>query len=134
MDLLKLDFPVRVIESERDYEQALQQMAGLMTEMPAAGSEEERLLKTLAVLFVITSPVAIPLLHRIPWKPSSFEWSNKGSRPRTLCRTGSQKPSVSVLSRKRPLTLAMIKSLHRGLGIPAASLLGDRRNGIAARA
>jgi HTH-type transcriptional regulator/antitoxin HigA len=28
-----------------------------------------------------------------------------------------------VLSRKRPLTLAMVRRLHEGLGIPAESLI-----------
>jgi HTH-type transcriptional regulator / antitoxin HigA len=30
-----------------------------------------------------------------------------------------------VLSRKRPLTLAMIRRLHRSLGIPAEVLIGE---------
>jgi HTH-type transcriptional regulator / antitoxin HigA len=30
-----------------------------------------------------------------------------------------------VLNRKRPLTLAMIRRLHAGLGIPAESLIAE---------
>ena len=30
-----------------------------------------------------------------------------------------------VLTRKRPLTLPMIRRLHAGLGIPAESLIGE---------
>jgi len=30
-----------------------------------------------------------------------------------------------VLNRRRPLTLPMIRRLHRGLGIPAEVLVGD---------
>lgn len=30
-----------------------------------------------------------------------------------------------VLSRKRPLTLAMVRKLHEGLGIPAESLIRE---------
>ena len=30
-----------------------------------------------------------------------------------------------VLNKKRPLTLAMIRRLHRGLGIPAEVLVGE---------
>jgi HTH-type transcriptional regulator/antitoxin HigA len=30
-----------------------------------------------------------------------------------------------VLSKRRPLTLPMIRRLHKGLGIPAESLIGD---------
>ena len=39
---------------------------------------------------------------------------------------GSRSRVSEILAGKRPLTLSMIRSLHRGLGIPAASLLGER--------
>jgi len=33
-----------------------------------------------------------------------------------------------VLARKRPLTLKMIRRLHKGLGIPAESLIKDAKH------
>jgi HTH-type transcriptional regulator/antitoxin HigA len=36
---------------------------------------------------------------------------------------GSQSKVSEVLRRKRPLSIAMIRNLHAGLGIPAATLL-----------
>ena len=50
MDILKPNIAVRVIESETDYNAALEQLAELMASEPSAGSDDERLLKTLAVL------------------------------------------------------------------------------------
>ncbi len=48
----------------------------------------------------------------------------KGLEPRDLVRyIGSRNRVYEVLSRKRPLTLRMIWRLHRGLGIPAESLI-----------
>src|SRR5205085_3497315 len=38
---------------------------------------------------------------------------------------GSKSKVSEVLAGKRPLTLSMIRALHRGLGIPAESLLRD---------
>ena len=38
---------------------------------------------------------------------------------------GSQSRVSEVLNGKRPLTVGMIRSLHRELGIPAESLLGE---------
>jgi HTH-type transcriptional regulator/antitoxin HigA len=38
---------------------------------------------------------------------------------------GSRSRVWEVLNRKRPLTLAMIRKLHRGLGIPLESLVSE---------
>lgn len=127
MDLLKTDFPVRVIESERDYEESLQQMADLMAEMPASGSEEERLLKTLAVLVRDYESSRYPIAPPDPIEAIKFRMEQQGLAAKDLVPyLGSRSRVSEILSGKRPLTLAMIRSLHRGLGIPAASLLGDR--------
>jgi HTH-type transcriptional regulator/antitoxin HigA len=40
---------------------------------------------------------------------------------------GNRNSVRDVLTRKRPLTLAMIRRLHAGLGIPAESLIGEGR-------
>jgi HTH-type transcriptional regulator/antitoxin HigA len=41
---------------------------------------------------------------------------------------GSRSRVSEVLNGKRPLTLAMIRRLHQGLGIPADVLLGETGN------
>jgi HTH-type transcriptional regulator/antitoxin HigA len=49
---------------------------------------------------------------------------------------GNRNRVCEVLSRKRPLTLAMVRRLHEGLGIPAESLIkagGDDPIGRARR-
>ena len=127
MDLLKSNVPVRVIESESDYESALEQMAELMASNPEAGSDTERLLKTLAVLIrdYESSRYAIPPPD--PIEAIKFRMEQQGLAPKDLIpHLGSRSRVSEVLAGKRPLTLSMIRSLHRGLGIPATSLLGDR--------
>ena len=48
----------------------------------------------------------------------------KGLTPRDLVPfIGSRNRVYEVLSRKRPLTLTMVRRLHVGLGIPAESLI-----------
>ena len=53
----------------------------------------------------------------------------QGLGPRDLVPfIGSHNRVYEVLSRKRPLTLAMVHRLHAGLGIPAVSLLKEGRS------
>ena len=125
MDLLNT--PVRVIESEEDYAAALEQMAELMANEPAVGSDSERLLKTLAVLVREYESAHYPIAAPDPVEAIKFRMEQQGLAPKDLVPyLGSRSRVSEVLSKKRPLTLPMIRSLHRGLGIPAASLLGDR--------
>ena len=53
-----------------------------------------------------------------------YHMEQKGLAPRNLIPfIGSRNRVREVLSRKRPLTLAMIQRLHEGLHIPAESLI-----------
>ena len=57
----------------------------------------------------------------------------QGLTPRDLVPfIGSRNRVYEVLGRKRPLTLTMIRRLHEGLGIPAESLIKERRRHAAA--
>ncbi len=52
----------------------------------------------------------------------------EGLRPQDLVPLlGSRSRVSEVLNGKRPLTLAMIRRLHQGLGIPADVLLGETK-------
>ena len=127
MDLLKRDVPVRLIESEAEHSAALEHMAELMGSDPAVGSDPERLLKTLAILVRDYESARYPVAPPEPIDAIKFRMEQQGLTPRDLVPyLGSRSRVSEVLSGKRPLTLPMINSLHRGLGIPAASLLGDR--------
>lgn len=127
MDLLKLDVPVRLIESESEHAAALEQIAELMASDPTVGSDSERLLKTLAVLVRDYESARHPIAPPDPVEAIKFRMEQHGLTPKDLVPyLGSRSRVSEVLSGKRPLTLAMIRSLHRGLGIPAVSLLGDR--------
>jgi len=59
-----------------------------------------------------------------PVEAIKFRMEQKGMTPKDLVPLiGRINRVYEVLSRKRPLTLAMIQRLHSGLGIPAESLI-----------
>jgi HTH-type transcriptional regulator/antitoxin HigA len=127
MDILNSNVAIRVIESESEYAAALELMSDLMASEPAVGSDSERLLKTLAVLVRDYESTRYPIAAPDPIEAIKFRMEQQVLAQKDLIPYLGSKSRVSeVLSRKRPLTLPMIRNLHRGLGIPAASLLGDR--------
>jgi HTH-type transcriptional regulator/antitoxin HigA len=124
MDLLNSD--VRVIESERDYGIAIERMAELMASDPTPGSDSERLLKTLAVLIRDYESARYPIASPDPVEAIKFRMEQQNLAAKDLVPyLGSRSRVSEVLAGKRTLTLPMIRNLHRGLGIPAVSLLGD---------
>ena len=61
-----------------------------------------------------------------PVEAIRFRMEQEGLRQKDLVRFLPGKNRVSeILNRKRPLSLGMIRSLHQGLGIPAAVLLRE---------
>jgi HTH-type transcriptional regulator/antitoxin HigA len=61
-----------------------------------------------------------------------YHMDQKRLAPRDLVPfIGGRNRVYEVLSRKRPLTLTMVRRLHEGLGIPAASLIKSRRERVA---
>lgn len=56
----------------------------------------------------------------------AFRMEQEDLKPKDLLPYLGSKSKVSeVLSRKRNLTLTMIRKLHQGLGIPAEALLAE---------
>ncbi|HUP39741.1 MAG TPA: ImmA/IrrE family metallo-endopeptidase [Vicinamibacterales bacterium] len=118
---------VRVIESEEDYSVALDQLSELIASEPSVGSDSERLLKTIAVLVRDYESSRYAFAPPDPIEAIRFRMDQQGLAPKDLVPyLGSRSRVSEVLSGKRPLTLPMIRNLHRGLGIPASSLLGNR--------
>ena len=67
-------------------------------------------------------------IRRTRSRQSSFEWSNKALRSKDLeAMIGTRTRIAEVLSRKRALSIAMIRRLHEKLGIPAEVLIRPTR-------
>lgn len=118
---------VRLIKTEAEYEIALTRLSDLMDKDIKAGSNVEDELDLLALVIreYERSKVAAPVAD--PIEAILFRMDQQGLQKKDLVPYFGSLPKVSeVLSRKRPLTLAMIRKLHTGLGIAAETLLlGD---------
>ena len=118
---------VRLIKTEAEYEIALTRLSDLMDKDIKAGSglEDELDLLALVIREYERSKVAAPIAD--PIEAILFRMDQQGLQKKDLVPYFGSLPKVSeVLSRKRPLTLAMIRKLHTGLGIAAETLLlGD---------
>lgn len=116
---------VRVIKTQRDYETALARLSELMEKDFVAGSvqESELELLTLVIKSYESSKVAPVVLD--PVDAILFRMDQQGLKKKDMVHYFGSLPRVSeVLSRKRPLSLSMMRKLHKGLEIPADVLLG----------
>lgn len=116
---------VRVIKTQRDYDAAIARLSSLMDEEFASGSNAEAELELLAL--VIESyerskiqPITPDPIEAILFRMDQQQLSKKDLVP----YMGSLSKVSEVMSRKRPLSLSMIRKLHTGLGIPAEVLIG----------
>ena len=113
------------IKSQRDYRRVLKEIESLMTAKRNT-PDGERLDVTLveaweAKHYPLDLPDAVEAIK--------YHMERQGLTPRDLVPfIGSRNRVYEVLSRKRPLTLAMVRRLHDGLGIPAESLIKASRN------
>jgi HTH-type transcriptional regulator/antitoxin HigA len=113
---------IKPIRTETDYQQALREIEQLWN-APAGSSEADQL----DVLFTLVA--AYEAEHHAIDLPDPLAMLEHVMESRGLTHEqlepylGSARLVEAVLSRQRPLTLAMIRRLHRGLGIPADVLI-----------
>ena len=119
---------IKPIRTKADYRAALKEIEALMAaERDTPAGERLDVLVTLVEAyerkhyqFDLPDPV----------EAIKFRMEQKGMTPKDLVpMIGRINRVYEVLSRRRPLTLAMIQRLHSELGIPAESLIkqSDRR-------
>jgi len=113
---------VTPIKTKRDYRRTLKEIEAVMD--AKRGTVEGDRLDVLVTLVEAWEAKHYPLDLPDPIEAIKYHMELKGLEPRDLVRyIGSRNRVYEVLSRKRPLTLRMIWRLHRGLGIPAESLI-----------
>lgn len=117
---------VSPIRTGRDYEAALAEVEGLMTARP--GTADGDRLDVLAALIEAYEAAH----HRIdapdPIALVQFAMEQRGLDRAALQPMIGDRGRVSeVLNKKRPLSLAMIRKLHSGLGLPADVLVRPYR-------
>jgi HTH-type transcriptional regulator / antitoxin HigA len=112
----------KILKSETEYQAALARVDALMDTAP--GSPEEEELELWSMLIERYEEEKYPIDMPDPVEAIRFRMDQEGLKQKDLEPYFSGKNRISeVLNRKRPLTLAMIRSLHRGLGIPAEVLI-----------
>lgn len=124
---------IKVIKSSNDYAQAMARLTALMALAPKNGSKEDNELELLALVIEdyerkIVPPVAPDPIEAILFRMDQMQLGRKELEP----YIGSLSKVSEVLSRKRPLSLSMIRRLHKGLGIPADVLIGGAESSQAA--
>ena len=112
----------KIIKTEQEYQEALERVYILMD--AAAGSVQEEELELLVLLVEKYEEEHYPIDPPDPVEAIKFRMEQEGIEPKDLIPyIGSQSKVSEVLNYKRPLSINMIRNLHRGLGIPAEVLI-----------
>lgn len=117
---------IRPIHTTKDYKAALREISRLMADDPVSGTVEGDRLDILATLVQAYEARHFPIDAPDPVEAIRFRMEQGGLSVKDLePLIGKSNRVYEVLSRKRPLTLAMIRRLHQGLGIPAEALIAE---------
>ena len=111
---------IHPIKTEQDYDAALRAIEALW-DTPEGSPEADRL-EVLVTLVEAYEATHYPIDPPDPIEAIKFRME-QGNLSLMDLTAYLGRHTADVLNRKRPLTLAMLRRLHRGLGIPADVLL-----------
>ena len=113
-----------IIKTEEQYEEALAVVEELMDSDPEPGTGDADKLELLTLLISNYEKDNFPMEMPDPIEAIKFRMEQQQLSQKDLIPyIGSRSRVSEVLNRKRPLTLKMIRTLHKGLGIPADVLI-----------
>src|SRR5512146_864643 len=119
---------LKPIKTKAAYKEALKEIATLFNVPP--GSPEADRLEVLSILVEAYEDEHHPIDPPDPIEPIKFRVEQQGLTRRDLeAYIGSRARVSDVLNRKRPLSVEMIRRLHKGLGIPAEILIRPYKTG-----
>lgn len=117
---------IKPIRTDSDYKAALKEISALMDANPEPGTPKGDRLDVLATLVQSYEAKHFPMERPDPVEAIKFRMEQQGLRPKDLePMIGKSNRVYEILGGSRSLTLAMIRKLHAGLGIPAESLIGQ---------
>lgn len=117
---------VKPIKNNGDYEKVLRQIEELWDDEP--GTKEGDLLDVLVALVESYEREHFPIDLPDPIEAIKFRLEQMGKDYRALVGVIGQRTRVyEVMRRDRPLSLGMIRNLHRKFGIPAEVLIQTGR-------
>lgn len=115
---------IKPIRNDDDYVAALREIASLMADDPSPGTVNGDRLDVLATLVAAYEARHHPVQPPDPIEAIKFRMDQQGLTVADLKPyIGPPNRVYEVLTRKRRLSLAMIRRLHAGLGIPAETLI-----------
>lgn len=115
---------LRPIRSDSDYKDYLKLIDSLVD--CAENSPEEELLELISIIVENYESVHFAIEPPDPVEAIKLKMEENGLKKKDLVDYfGSASRVSEVLNRKRPLTLEMIRRIHKGLGISAATLLAS---------
>ena len=121
---------IQPIRTKADYRAALRQISILMESDPDLGTPEGDRLDVLTTLVQAYEARHFPIGAPDPVEAIKFRMEQSGLTVKDLEPfIGRSNRVYEVLNHKRPLTLAMIRRLHRSLGIPAEVLIAETVSG-----
>jgi len=122
---------LKLIKTEADHEAALERIDQLFDAVPGTpeGDELDLLVHLVEAFEEREHPIGLP----DPVEAIRFRMDQQGLKNADLVPYLGSKSRVSeVLNRKRTLTLAMVRKLHAGLGIPAEVLIQEPGQALSA--
>jgi HTH-type transcriptional regulator/antitoxin HigA len=118
----RTDMQIKPIKTEADYQAALDEIERLLDAKP--GTSEADRLEILTTLVEAYEEKHYPIPWPDPIEAILYQMESRGLSRRDLePYIGSRARVSEILNRKRPLTVEMIRSLHKGLGISAEVLI-----------
>ncbi|MDH8177931.1 ImmA/IrrE family metallo-endopeptidase [Klebsiella pneumoniae] len=116
---------IKVIKTEQQHQDYLERIHSLMLMMPPTRSDEHEELELLITIVEAYENSKYPIEPPDPIDAILFRMHEKGLKQIDLVPYLGTRSRVSeILSRKRPLTVSMIKALSIGLGISTDTLIG----------
>jgi len=119
---------IRIIKTKRQYRLYLEEVQRLVPLDPDPRSAEGARLELLAKLVEDYEKERFKFRKPDPVEAILFRMEERGLRQTDIAEiVGGKNRASEVLSRKRPLTLAMVRALHEKLGIPSELLIREPR-------
>ena len=117
---------IKPIRTAKDHKAALAEISNLMETDPDIGTPKGDRLDVLVTLVQAYEAKHFPMALPDPVEAIKFRMEQQGLKPKDLePMIGKSNRVYEVLTRKRSLTIGMIRKLHSSLGIPAQSLIQE---------
>ena len=117
---------IKIIKNEDEYKEAMAMAESLTSIDPDPNSEEGEKLDLISTLIKDYESSRFPKSLPDPIDAILFRMEQQNLKPSDLTPYIGNRSKVSeILSRKRPLTLSMMRAIEKGLGIPAKVLMNE---------